>query len=168
MNKVMEETVEHMQAVEASREEILDAVIGSKEADIFVDATWKALFAFTTKAHIPVLCIGLLFSTASGIVVPAFSIFLGKIFDTFADFGGGKLNGHDLVLKMSHFAMYLVGLGSVSWVLNGSFFTVWLVFGELQARNARDQIFDSMLQKDMAWYETKRAGISASIPRQQT
>ena len=168
MDEIMADITEPAQDAQASREQTSDVINDIKEDDVYVDATWKSLFAFTTKAHIPVLCAGLLLSTASGIVVPAFSYFLGKIFDTFADFGEGKTTGHDLVHKNTQFAIYLTGLGGVSWVLNGSFFVAWLVFGELQAQSARDQLFFSMLQKDMAWYDTIKAGIGASISRQQT
>ena len=164
----MEEFTEVVPNVEAISQGLSDNVNDGKAGDVFVDATWRSLFAFTTKAHIPILCAGLLLSTASGIVVPAFSLFLGKVFTAFAEFGQGELNGPGLVHKVSQFAVLLVGLAGASCALNGFFFMAWLVFGELQARNARDQLFDSMLQKDMAWYETKKAGISASIPRQQT
>ena len=142
-------------------------VNGSQGDDLYVQATWTSLFAFTTKSHLPVLCVALSLSVASGIVIPAFAVFLGKVFNAFTDFGTGKLDGPALVHKVSRFALYLIELGGISWMLNGAFYMAWLVFGELQARDARDQLFDSMLRKDMAWYEMRKAGVGALIPRLQ-
>ncbi|MCJ1312634.1 hypothetical protein MMC25_006309 [Agyrium rufum] len=133
-----------------------------------ITAEWRSLFAFTTRAHIPILCTAIFLSIASGIVIPAFAIFLGKIFDTFTDFGAGKLDGASLVHKVSRNALYLVGLGVASWILNGSYFSLWLAFGEQQAREIRDKLFNGMLRKDMAWYDMRKGGVDAMIPRLQS
>ena len=133
-----------------------------------VQARWRSLFRFTTRAHYIPLLLGLLLSICSGIIIPALSIFLGRLFDSFTDFGAGRLSGPGLVSKVSRNAIYLVGLGSASWLLNGCYFMSWLVFGELQAKSVRDKLFDGLLQKDMEWYDLRKAGVGAMIPRLQT
>ena len=139
-----------------------------EDEEPIIQARWRSLFNFTTRAHIPSLCLGLLLSIASGIVIPALSIFLGTVFNAFTDFGAGKISGSDLTKKVTRNVIYLVGLGSASWLLNGSYFMFWLVFGELQAKSVRNKLFGGMLQKDMEWYDMRKAGISAMIPRLQT
>ena len=131
-------------------------------------AQWRSLFYFTSTAHVFPLVIALILSIASGIVIPALAIFLGKIFDTFSDFGAGTISGSDLTRQTSLNALYLLGLGTASWLLNGSYFMFWLLFGELQAKNVREKLFDGMLQKDMEWYDTRKSGVSAMVPRLQT
>ncbi|MCJ1438272.1 hypothetical protein MMC27_007660 [Xylographa pallens] len=131
-------------------------------------AKWISLFNFTSKTHILPLTIAACLSVASGIVIPALAIFLGKIFDTFTDYGAGTISGSDLTKQTSLNGLYLLGLGSVSWILNGSFFTFWLLFGELQARHIREMLFDGMLQKEMSWYDMRKSGVNAMIPRLQT
>ena len=131
-------------------------------------AQWRSLFAFTTKTHVLPLIVGLLLSVGSGIVIPALSLFLGRIFGLFSDFGAGKIGGSELTQKVATNALTLVGLGSISWFLNGAFFMFWLAFGELQAGSVRDKLFDGMLKKDMEWYDMRKAGVSALIPRLQT
>ena len=138
------------------------------ENDAPVRAGWRALFNFTSRAHAVPLVLGLLLSVASGIIIPALAIFLGKIFDSFTDFGGAGLSGSKLIKKVSVDGIALVGLGSASWLLNGGYFMFWLVFGELQAKNVRDKLFDGMLEKDMEWYDMRKAGVGAIIPRLQT
>ena len=129
------------------------------------EAGWKALFNFTTRAHVLPLAVGLLLSVASGVVIPALAYFLGKIFDIFSSYATGSISGSDLTNRVSTSAIELVALGSVSWLLNGGFFMFWLSFGELQAKAVRNKLFDGMLKKDMEWYDKRKAGVSAMIPR---
>jgi ATP-binding cassette subfamily B (MDR/TAP) protein 1 len=43
-----------------------------------------------------------------------------------------------------------------------------MAFGELQARTARREIFDSMLEKEMEWYDSREDGIGSLLIRLQT
>lgn len=38
-----------------------------------------------------------------------------------------------------------------------------MLFGELQAKSARERLFDGMLNKDMEWYDKRKAGIDARL-----
>ena len=131
-------------------------------------ASWRSLFNFTSRSHLFPLLAALALSVASGIIIPALAVFLGLVFDSFTDFGAGTISGSSLIGKVSKNAIALAGLGSASWLLNGCYFMAWLVFGELQAKNVRDRLFDGMLQKDMEWYDMRKAGVGALIPRLQT
>lgn len=131
-------------------------------------ASWLALFNFMSKSHIVIFALAVILSVASGIVIPALATFLGKIFDLFTSFGAGEIDGPDLVKKVSTYGIVLAGLGSISGILNALFFGLWLVFGELQAKNVREKLFDGMVEKDLEWYDMRRAGIETMISRQQT
>ncbi|MCJ1400530.1 hypothetical protein MMC11_003736 [Xylographa trunciseda] len=141
---------------------------GTADEEHLQHAKWISLFNFTSRAHILPLTIAGCLSVASGIVIPALAIFLGKIFDTFADYGAGMISGSDLTKQTSVNGLYLLGLGSASWILNGSFFMFWLLFGELQAKHIREMLFNGMLQREMAWYDLRKSGVNAMIPRLQT
>lgn len=129
---------------------------------------WRSLFNFTSRSHLFPLLSALLLSVASGIIIPALAIFLGKVFDQFTSFGAGKITGSSLIKQISLYALALVGLGTASGILNAGYFMFWLVFGELQAKSARDKLFDGMLEKDMEWYDMRKAGIDTLISRLQT
>ncbi len=131
-------------------------------------APWRSLFNFTTKKHTISLVLAILLSIGSGIVIPALAYLLGKVFDSFANFGAGKIDGPELVHKVSIWCLALVGLGSASWLLNGGYFMCWLVFGELQAKSVRDKLFESLVDKEMEWYDMRSSGIGALISRFQT
>jgi len=130
-------------------------------------ASWRALFNFTSKAHTFPLSLALVLSVVSGIVIPALAVFLGKVFDLFTQYGAGELSGPDLVHRVSRYGLYLVGLGCASGVLNAFYFMLWLVFGELQAKAVREKLFDGMLEKEMEWYDMRKAGIDTLISRLQ-
>lgn len=129
--------------------------------------SWRALFNFTTRAHIIPLLTAIVLSIASGIVIPILSILLGKLFNQFTEYGIGKIDGHDLVHKISSYALCLVGLGSGAIFLNACYFGFWLVYGELQAKNARDKLFDGLLEKDMEWFDMRKTGIVTLLDRLQ-
>lgn len=131
-------------------------------------STWRALFGFTQRDHGFILVMALVLSLASGIAIPALAIFLGKLFNLITDFGAGRLNAHDLVTKTSTYGLYLVALGCTSAILNAGYFGVWIFFGELQAKAARDQLFDGLLEKDMEWFDMQSTGANATVQRLQT
>ncbi|KAL8938824.1 MAG: hypothetical protein Q9216_003684 [Gyalolechia sp. 2 TL-2023] len=115
------------------------------------NARWRSLFAFTSRSHLLPLCLALTLSVASGAVAPVLSYLLGKVFDCFTSFGGGKYGGPELIRRVSKYAIGLTGLGAASGLLHTGYFGFWLVFGELQAKSARDSLYAGMLEKDMEW-----------------
>ena len=130
-------------------------------------ATWQSLFNFTSRIHALPFLLALILSVASGIIIPALAVFLGKIFDLFTSFGTGKISGSDLVSEVSRYGILLSGLGCASGILNSVYYGLWLTFGELQAKSAREKLFDGMLDKDMDWYDMRKAGIDTLISRLQ-
>ena len=139
-----------------------------EDNNVAKSASWRSLFKFTSKTDILLLLSALILSIAAGIVTPALAIFLGKIFDLFTNFGAGEINGSDLVNEVSTNAIVLVVLGAASGLLHTGYFVLWLVFGELQAKNIRERLFNGMLEKDMSWYDMRTDGIETLISRLQT
>ncbi|KAF8541001.1 P-loop containing nucleoside triphosphate hydrolase protein [Trichophaea hybrida] len=62
---------------------------------------------------------------------------------------------------------YLTVLGCASWLLSGAFFATWLWFGELQAKAAREKLFDILIDKDIEWFEERKDGVSAMLSKGQ-
>lgn len=146
-------------------EELLTAKPATPDA---AKSKWKTLFNFSSRQHVPILMAALFLSAAAGITGPALAIFFGKIFDAFSAYGSGAADGKTLMHKVSTDAIYLCVLGGSVWSLKGGYFALWMVFGELQAKNARDLLFQNLLEKDFEWYEMRTSGIGALLPRLQT
>lgn len=129
---------------------------------------WRSLFNFFSRQHLPVLIVALVLSAAAGITGPVQAYFFGKLFDSFSNYGSGAASGDTLMRKVSRDAVSLSVLGGTIWLAKGGYFALWMVFGELQAKNARDLLFQNLLEKDFEWYEMRTSGIGALLPRLQT
>ena len=131
-------------------------------------ARWHDLFNYTSKTHSITLIFALIISVASGLIVPALALFFGKIFNYFTSFGEGQISRLELKQDVSKYACYLVALGCASGLLNACFYMLWMVFGELQAKGARENLFNGMIKKEMEWYDRRTAGISTHSSRLQS
>ncbi|RHZ60109.1 ABC transporter ATP-binding protein [Aspergillus thermomutatus] len=120
-----------------------------------------SLFGFTTKKHVPTLSLATVFALLASSVTPIFAILLGDIFNSFTSFGSGDISGDDLLRKVARHGIALSGLGIASWVLNGAYFSLFIVFGELQVSNARTRLFEELLGRDQEWFETQKDGTKA-------
>ena len=127
-----------------------------------------SLFAFTSNTQIFSLLCAIALSIASGLIIPTFAILLGKLFDAFTEFGANRSTGTELVHMVSMYGVGLVVLGGASGLLNSVFFASWLFSGELLAKVARERIFESLLEKDIRWFDEQECGTEALISRTNT
>ncbi|KAG0124731.1 P-loop containing nucleoside triphosphate hydrolase protein [Tuber indicum] len=127
----------------------------------------SSLFAFVRKRNFVALLPALLFSIGSGLVIPTMSLLMGRIFSSFAGYSSNKIGSEELLASVSRYTSYLSLLGATVWLVSGSFFASWLVFGELQARVAREELFRGIVGKDMEWFDTRK-GIAGLVSGCQT
>ncbi|GFF98744.1 ABC a-pheromone efflux pump AtrD [Aspergillus lentulus] len=125
--------------------------------------SWMSLFGFTSRNHTPTLCLATVLALLASSVTPIFAILLGDIFNSFTSFGGSDISGDDLLRKVTRHSIALSGLGIASWVLNGAYFSLFIVFGELQVSNARTRVFEELLGRDQEWFETQKDGTKAFL-----
>ncbi|KAJ0421567.1 P-loop containing nucleoside triphosphate hydrolase protein [Aspergillus carlsbadensis] len=116
------------------------------------------LLNFTTSKHVPTLVVGVLCTFVASFTVPLFSVLLGAIFNQFTLFGGGEITGQVLIQQVSSYAILLLGLGALGWFWNGFYFILFVAFGELQAANARDKLFNGLLKKNQRFFEEQDEG----------
>ena len=129
---------------------------------------WKALFGFTTRKHIPVLLGGLITACIAAIILPLFAVVYGLIFRAYIDYGAGKIDNDKLLGSVTKYCIILGGITSLSWITNSFCVFSFLTFGELQARSARNRIFEALIKKDMTWFDTRKTGIAALLPTLHT
>lgn len=131
------------------------------------NAEWRALFFFTTRANIPVLSLAIISSIIAGAASPGQSFIVGKVFDGFTSFAAGQIDSGQLMQEERKWVLYLVGISGASWVFHSLEFTLWVAFGELQAKSARDRLFHGLLERNTEWYDMRKNGIGALLPRLQ-
>lgn len=134
-----------------------------KQNDDIKTAPWKALLFFTTKAHLTYLSVGVLSAIVAGVTSPAQAFLVGKAFTAFTT----STSGAELVTKETQYVLYMVGVATGGWLLHFIFFASWVAFGELQAKSARDRLFKGLLEREIEWYDVRKNGIGALIPRLQ-
>jgi ATP-binding cassette subfamily B (MDR/TAP) protein 1 len=127
--------------------------------------SWKHLLSFTTRRHLQCAIPAVFFSTIAGLALPVNSYLIGKIFGAFSKYGTGELNATEFKHEVSRLNVYTVILGSGSWLCNSLGITLWLIFGDLQARSARTRLFDSMIDRDIAWFDKRQDGADALVSR---
>ncbi|RDA83383.1 hypothetical protein CP532_4737 [Ophiocordyceps camponoti-leonardi (nom. inval.)] len=130
--------------------------------------SWGSIFVFTRRRHYLVLFPAALASLAVAALHTVLAIVLGRIFEVVARFGNGTLSGHDALEAVSRWCLVLLGLGFATCLANAAFLALWVAFGELQADNARRRVFQSLMAKDMAWFDRLEHGLPGLLSRIQT
>ncbi|PFH62328.1 hypothetical protein XA68_14055 [Ophiocordyceps unilateralis] len=130
--------------------------------------SWRSLFAFTARGHSHVLLGAVLASLAVAALQTILAIILGRIFEIVAGLGNGVQSGHEALEAVSRWCLVLLGLGFANWFSNSVFLGLWVAFGEMQADAGRRRVFESLLAKDMAWFDRLEQGMSGLLSRIQT
>jgi ATP-binding cassette subfamily B (MDR/TAP) protein 1 len=136
----------------------------NEEHKYVLQVGWKALFAFTTKKHLPLFSGAIFSASIAAATLPVFAIVYGLIFRDYTDYGVGKISSNALRDSVTRYCLILTGIATLNWMANSFYFFFFLTFGELQARSARDKIFEALIRKDMAWFDTRETGIAAILP----
>ena len=137
------------------------------DSDQPTDANWWSLFNFTSRFHALWLTLAILLSVLSGVIVPTLAVLLGQIFDAFTSYGAKHISEPDFLAEVLRCEVGLIALGCASGILNAIYFMSWLTFGELQAKYAREKLFEALSEKDMAWYDTRKTGVETLVSRLQ-
>jgi ATP-binding cassette subfamily B (MDR/TAP) protein 1 len=122
------------------------------------------------KKHLPIFTGAMLSALVAAATLPIFAVIYGLVFRDYTDYSAGKLDSNALRSSVTRYCLILTGIASVNWMANSIyfffffFFFFFLTFGELQARSARNRIFDALMSKDMAWYDTRETGTAALLP----
>ncbi|KAK5226426.1 ATP-dependent permease [Exophiala xenobiotica] len=128
----------------------------------------RSIFAFTKASHLPVFIPGLLLSVAAGLLQPAMAIFFGKFFNAFSSYVSGDIDESTFVDRTSGSIYALLGIGASTLLLKGGVFIFWLNFGELQAQCIRKVLFESLLSRDIEWFDAQTTGMAALLARMHT
>jgi ATP-binding cassette subfamily B (MDR/TAP) protein 1 len=133
-----------------------------------IRSSFRHLFSFTRWNQAAPLTAALTASAAFAAIKSIYPIFLGKIFNIVSDFGAGRRSGSETLHEISHWSQILIGLAIVNCLSGSAFLALWVIFGELQAKSVRQDVFKSLLSKNMAWFDSLDQGISSLLVRIQT
>ncbi|TWU77474.1 hypothetical protein ED733_006993 [Metarhizium rileyi] len=131
-------------------------------------SSWRLPFFFTKREHLGILSAAIGAAALVAGLRALLSVVLGRIFEIVSQFGQGAIAGHKALADVSTWCLVLVGLGIGSWMANSSFISLWIVFGELQARDARKHVFRGLLLKPVEWFASLRDGVEGLHIRTHT
>lgn len=131
-------------------------------------ATWKHLFVFTERRQARLLGLGIVASLLVAAVKTVFAVLLGRIMDVVSPLGAGNIDGSTAMAGVTIWCIVLAGLGLASWAFNSALMALWVVFGELVAKTARNRLFGHLLHKEMAWFDGHHEGLSSALSGIQT
>ncbi|KAJ5949072.1 hypothetical protein N7454_000656 [Penicillium verhagenii] len=133
------------------------------EAGPRLQTSWKVLFSFTSRKHLPILIIGSIFALFAGCVTPVLAVLFGDVFDAFTSFAAGQADADTLRSKIVTNCLGMLGLGAAGWFLNGAYYMIFVAFGEFQAANIRRKVFSELLKRDIEWFEAQKEGSGAFL-----
>ncbi|KAK5306945.1 ATP-dependent permease [Exophiala xenobiotica] len=96
------------------------------------------------------------------------AIFFGKFFNAFSSYVSGDIDESTFVDRTSGSIYALLGIGASTLLLKGGVFIFWLNFGELQAQCIRKVLFESLLSRDIEWFDAQTTGMAALLARMHT
>ncbi|CAG8956747.1 hypothetical protein HYFRA_00012291, partial [Hymenoscyphus fraxineus] len=140
----------------------------SSRSQVVIRPTWGSLFAFTQPKHGSSLVIAIFTSITAGLPQPVAAIIYGRVFSCITQFASGKSSAAELISKVSYWSIALAIAGGGAWLVQGASLASWMVFGELQAKSAREGVADALLEKDVEWYDLREDGIGSMLIRIQT
>ncbi|KAK1574142.1 ABC transporter type 1, transmembrane domain-containing protein [Colletotrichum navitas] len=90
------------------------------------------------------------------------------MFQVVSDYGAGLSITPDTILQTSRLGITICCLALGVFVGNTILLKSRVVFGELQAKDARERIFGKLLARDMSWYDKQADGIPSLLVRIET
>ncbi len=111
--------------------------------------SFKILFRYASRNDHLLILIGTIAAIADGTSLPLFALFFGGIPNTFI---GGT--GDEIVHSAGQIALKFVYLGIASFITAYLGFVCWMIVGEKQSIEIRKRYFKSLLQQDIAYYDS--------------
>ncbi|KAJ4393711.1 ATP-dependent permease [Gnomoniopsis smithogilvyi] len=133
------------------------------EDDLFSKGTWRHVFAFTERHHAAALVLAIVAAACAAGVKSSNAVFLGKFLDIDTSLGNGTISSEKAAANVASICITFTALGAASWIFNWAFMTAWIIFGELNAKSAREKLFTKILHKDMGWFDSQEEGVSSAL-----
>ncbi|KAK4121932.1 P-loop containing nucleoside triphosphate hydrolase protein [Parathielavia appendiculata] len=130
-------------------------------------STFKHLFTFTSRRHIPLLVLALIAAAVEAAGRTVYAILIGRIFDVISRFGSGLLPPGEFLSQISRWALWMCVLGVGVWLSSTVDVATWVIGGELRARTAREEVYGRLLGRRMGWFEQRPEGLSGLMTRVQ-
>ncbi|KAJ9186430.1 hypothetical protein P3X46_002003 [Hevea brasiliensis] len=141
-----------MEALELASDQELDQNSRSKMDQERPSISFFGLFSAADRIDYFLMFLGSVGSCIHGAALPVFFIFFGRMIDSL---GNLALDPHKMSSQVSRHALYLVYLGLVVFASAWIGVAFWMQTGERQTARLRLEYFQSVLKKDMNFFDTE-------------
>jgi ATP-binding cassette subfamily B (MDR/TAP) protein 1 len=117
---------------------------------------YRELFRYADARDRALLSVALVAAVLNGVITPLYALLFGRLIN---NLGAGK---QDLINKLDQFALYFLLLGVAAFVFSFLETALAMLAAEQQVARLRVAYLRALLRQDMAWYDTQRAGETAS------
>ncbi|KAF6823669.1 ABC a-pheromone efflux pump [Colletotrichum plurivorum] len=93
---------------------------------------------------------------------------LGQFFQTITDYASGSSRPTETLVQTANWCIIISALGAGAFTSNALLMSTWIVFGEAQARTARQRTFDNLVHQELAWYDGQADGTPSLLIRIET
>ncbi|CAK7225247.1 ATP-dependent permease [Sporothrix eucalyptigena] len=126
------------------------------------------LFVACTRQDVLVAVLATSASAAVAAAKTAYALLLGETFQAITDYGSGSLSAHNTLHQVGRWCLWLTVLGVGMAIFSALLMALWIVHGETRARTVRLKLFQSLLAKDMAWFDKRGGGMASLMTEQYT
>ncbi|CAO1638675.1 unnamed protein product [Sympodiomycopsis kandeliae] len=124
----------------------------------------RLLFSPLKRRHAPLLILATTLAIVSGGLPPLMTKILGNAFDAYTQYDGTQGGKDRLMDSMVQVVWHLCLLALGTMILSTSMITVWVVVGEMVAFEWRKNLYVSISQKKMDWFDL---GMGSKVTEEQ-
>lgn len=136
---------------------------GKHPPTIRAKSTFRHLFAFTKREHTGSLALAIFGAACAAGFKVAFAVLIGQAVNIITPLGAGTISKDEAMANMTSWCIRFSVLGVAAWFFYAAFMASWIICGELVAYNTRKILFNNLLYKDMAWFDSQEDGISSVL-----
>lgn len=121
----------------------------------FTDKSFLA-YTFLSRDDIQLLIVACTATAIASLTPTCLTILLGRVIDVLSEFSEGKYTASMFLHLLKVRCFSIAALGAVSAIFTWITVTLWMRLGERQQLRARKMLYDSLLERPVAWFENNR------------
>ena len=126
------------------------------------------IFSFTQRDHLFVLVPAIAFSCLCGLIKPTLSILIGRYLTSLSKLASPSADVPAVTQQNWTTICQLVGLAAFTWISKTGFAATWDGYAEVQVKVVREDLFKTLLDRDLEWFDKQDSGIGSLLIRLQT
>lgn len=130
--------------------------------------SWRTSFAFSRRKDVVFLLPAITCSCIAGCLKPVNALIVGRFMNSFIKLASNTASHDELNKSNLDNLSFMLAIAAATWIVKAGSSMCWNAYGEAQSRTVRPDLFTSLLQRDLEWFDSQQAGIGAILLRLQS